>query len=59
LVVVGGGIALFLLAAAAELSHLITGNKGEGIDPSAAHDMAMRICFGYQAGGRAPNRFSR
>lgn len=58
-VVIGGGIALFLLALGAELSHLISGNKGDGIDASAAHDMAMRICFGYRAGERAPSRFSR
>jgi hypothetical protein len=58
-IVLGGGIALFLLAAGAELSHLITGDKGQGLDPSAAHDMAMRICFGYRTGARAPSRFSR
>lgn len=58
-VVIGGGIALFLLAAGAEISQLITGNQGKGIDPSAAHDMAMRICFGYRAGARTPSRLSR
>jgi hypothetical protein len=59
LVVIGGGIALFLIAAGTELSHLITGTSGKGIDPSAAHDMAMRICFGYRARARAPSRFIR
>ncbi len=58
-VVIGGGLALFLMAAATELSHLITGNTAKGIDPSAAHEMAMRICFGYRARARARNRFTR
>ncbi len=59
LVVIGGGIAVFILAAVTELSHLITGTTGKGIDPSAAHDMAMRICFGYRARVRAPSRSIR
>jgi len=59
LVVIGGGIALFLLAAGTELSCLITGNQGKSIDPTAAHEMAMRICFGYRTRARAPSRFVR
>jgi hypothetical protein len=38
---------------------LITGTSGNSIDPSAAHEMAMRICFGYRGRARARNRFSR
>jgi hypothetical protein len=48
-----------IVAAVTELSHLITGTTGKGIDPSAAHDMAMRICFGYRARVRAPSRSIR
>jgi hypothetical protein len=59
LIVVGGGVTLFLLAAATEFSNLITGTSGKSIEPSAAHEMAMRICFGYRARARAPNRLSR
>jgi hypothetical protein len=59
LIVVGGGVTLFLFAAGTELSHLITGTRGKSIDPSAAHEMAMQICFGYRARARARNRFSR
>jgi hypothetical protein len=59
LVVIGGGIALFLIAAGTEISHLITGTTGKDVDPSAAHDMAMRICFGYRARARAPGRLIR
>ena len=59
MVVIGGGVALFLLAAGTELSHLITGTTGKDIDPSAAHDMAMRICFGYRARARAQRRLTR
>ncbi len=58
-VIIGAGLALFLFAAGAELSNLITGNRAQVIDPATAHDMAMRICFGYRVAGRAPNRFSR
>jgi hypothetical protein len=59
MVVIGGGIALFLAAAVAELTNLITGSTAKAVDPSAAHDMAMRICFGYRARARAPHRFTR
>jgi hypothetical protein len=56
-IVIGGGVTLFLLAAATEYSHLISGRTGKSIDPSAAHEMAMRICFGYRA--RATSRLIR
>ena len=59
LIVIGGAVTLFLLAAGTELSHLITGTSGQSIDPSAARAMAMQICFGYRARARAPHRFSR
>jgi hypothetical protein len=59
LIVIGGGVTLFLLAAGTEFSHLITGRSSKSIDPSTAHEMAMRICFGYRARARAPNRFGR
>jgi len=53
IVVIAGGMALILLAAGSELSHLLKGNAAMGIDPSAAHEMAMRICFGYAARSHA------
>ncbi len=59
LIVVGGGVTLFLLAAGTEFSHLITGTTGKSIEPSAAHEMAMRICFGYRTRARAPRRLAR
>jgi hypothetical protein len=59
IIVIGGGVTLFLLAAGTEFSHLITGTAGKSVDPSAAHEMAMRICFGYRARARATGRLIR
>jgi hypothetical protein len=59
LFVIGGSVALLVLAAGTELAQLLTGTAGQGIDPAAARAMAMRICFGHRAGARAQGRLTR
>jgi hypothetical protein len=59
LVVIGTGLGLFVLAVGTESSHLLTGTAVKGIDHSAAHEMALRICFGYRAGAGAHGRCAR
>jgi hypothetical protein len=58
LAVIGAGVGLFGVAVATELSHLLTGTGGQGIDHSAAREMAKRICFGYR-NARAYTRSTR
>jgi hypothetical protein len=58
LVLIGGGAALLILAAGTELTVLLTGTAAQGIDHSAAREMALRICFGNRAGARAGSRLT-
>jgi hypothetical protein len=58
LAALGTVVGLIVLAMAADLSLLLTGTSGQGIDHSAAREMAMRICFGYR-GTKAHTRFTR
>jgi hypothetical protein len=59
LVVIAGGAAVLILAVGTELSDLLTGTAGQGIDRSAAREMAMRICFGYPSRRLAGSRCTR
>ena len=54
---IGGGAALVILAVGTELSQLLAGTSGQGIDHSAARKLALRIC-GYPAGATAHGRYS-
>jgi len=47
LLVIGGGIALFVYAIFAELGALLTGSPYQSLDPSAAREIARRMCAGY------------
>ena len=47
LVAIGGGVALFLFAACAELAQLLTGQKDRRPDPVAARAMAAKICMPF------------
>jgi hypothetical protein len=47
IVVIGGGIALFVYAVFAELTQLLTGRKEVRPDPTTAHAMAAKICMPY------------
>lgn len=58
LAAISTGVGLVVLAVGTELSVLLTGTGREGIDHSAARDIAMRICFGYR-GTRAHTGFTR
>jgi len=57
LAVIGGGAALVILAVGTELSHLLAGTSGQGIDHSAARKLALRIC-GYPSGATAQGRYA-
>jgi len=47
LLVIGGGIALFVYAIFAELGALLTGNPYQSLDTAAAREIARRMCAGY------------
>jgi hypothetical protein len=42
-----GGAGLFLFATLAEIAALFTGKPAKSLDPSAAREIARRICMGY------------
>jgi hypothetical protein len=46
-VAISGAIALFLYAVFVELLHLLSGTPEKHLDPTAAHETAVRICGGY------------
>jgi hypothetical protein len=50
--VVGGGIALFVYAVVAELA----GKPAATLDPSSAREIARRLCGGYEAPARDTRR---
>ncbi len=52
LLVIGGGMALFVHAIFGELAALITGNSGPSIDRSTAREIARRMCGGYAGSAR-------
>ena len=43
-VVIGGGLALFLYAILAELAALITGKPSKALDTTVAREIARRMC---------------
>jgi hypothetical protein len=45
--VIGGGAIVFVYAILGELGALLTGRAGNSIDPTAAREIARRICLGY------------
>ena len=53
-VVIGGGLALFLYAILAELAALITGKPASSLDTTVAREIARRMCWGYGAASRSP-----
>ena len=55
-VVIGGGLSLFLYAILAELGALATGDRSKAIDASAAREMASRMCGGYGVQSRRTRR---
>jgi hypothetical protein len=55
-VVIGGGISLFLYAILAELGALITGDRSKTVDASTAREMARRMCGGYAVQARSTRR---
>lgn len=55
-VVVGGGLALFLYAILAELAALITGKPASAVDTTVAREIARRMCWGYGVASRSPGQ---
>jgi hypothetical protein len=56
MVVIGGGLALFLYAVLAELAAFITGKSGKPVDTAAAREIAHRLCGSYGVPSRDRRR---
>jgi hypothetical protein len=57
-VVIGGGLALFLYAILAELAALITGKPTNALDTTVAREIARRMCWGYGVPTRSPRHLA-
>jgi hypothetical protein len=47
LLAITGGITLFVYAVLAEIGSRFAGRPAKSLDPSAAREIARRICMGY------------
>ena len=54
---IAGGTALFAYAIFAELGAFLAGHPSDTLDPSAAREIARRMCGGYGVQARSTRRF--